>query len=243
MVRIKFLGTGTSYPTSKRVSSSCLIFVDEKKLLLDIGPGVLRRLTEMNIPLEEIDIVFLTHFHVDHSSDLPAFLFSSNYGMGPRKRPLFIIGGDGVKSFFSKLCKAYPWIKPKTYTLTILKLVNRSYEWNGILISTKRVNHNKESIAIRLDTSVSLVFTGDTDFSKNLIEISRGVDLLITECSFPWTKIKGHMNLETVKKVVCKAKPKEVILTHLYPEWDEIKCDKLAPFRLAEDGMEIVFGD
>lgn len=241
MVKIKFLGTGTSYPTKNRVSSSCLVIIDQKKILIDIGPSILRRLVEYNLSVNDVDAIILTHFHVDHSGDLPAFLFACNYGIQPRKSPLLLVGGDGIKSFFRKLCGAYPWIKPKTYKLDVLSLANKTHLLDGIGITTKRTNHNKESIAIRLDSKVSIVFSGDTDYSRNLIELSRGVDLLIVECSFPLRKVKGHLNIETLRKMVELAKPKDVVITHLYPEWDETQINLESPYRLSYDGMEISF--
>ncbi|MCX7858084.1 MAG: ribonuclease Z [Deltaproteobacteria bacterium] len=242
MVKIKFLGTGTSCPTLERVSSSYLLYVGEKKLLIDIGPSVLRRLIEHGLNVNEVDLIVLTHFHVDHSGDLPAFLFACNYGLEPRRRPLYLLGGDGIKQFFRNLCNCYPWIKPKHYDLQVLRVVNESYLWNEVKIITKRVNHNRESIALRLDMGVSLVFSGDTDFSRNLIELSSGVDLLVVECSFPERKVKGHLNLHTLRKMIDKAKPKQVIISHLYPEWDKRMRDSSIPCIIAYDGLEIDIG-
>ena len=240
MAKIRFLGTGTSYPTLERASSSCLVNVDKKYILIDIGPTVLRRLVEYGVSVNDVDMIILTHFHVDHSGDLPAFLFACNYGVEPRKRPLVLIGGEGINSFFRRLSLAYPWIKPKNYDLKILRLVNGTYKWKGIGIRTKRTNHNRESIGVLLKMGKSVVFSGDTDYSRNLIELSRDVDLLVVECSFPVRKVKGHLNLHVLKKIVKSAKPKDVIITHLYPEWNGVKEKETLPYKLAYDGMEIV---
>lgn len=238
MIKIEFLGTGTSVPSLKRVSSSIFVTGGSVKILIDIGPSVLRRLLERKIDPHEIDIIFLTHFHVDHSGDLPAFLFSSNYGIEPRTRPLWIMGGPGIISFLKKLYSIYPWIVPKFYELQVLNILTQSAQFGGIRISSKRVNHNKESVAIRIDGVKSFVFSGDTDYSRNLIDLSSGVDLLIAECSFPTRKVKGHLNLETLKRIVSKCNPKEVIITHLYPEWDNFDFKDL-PYKVAFDGMEV----
>jgi hypothetical protein len=48
------------------------------------------------------------------------------------------------------------------------------------------------------------------------------------------------MNLNVLKKVVEKAQPERVIISHLYPEWDTFKGVLHSPYLLAEDGMEIV---
>jgi ribonuclease BN (tRNA processing enzyme) len=102
------------------------------------------------------------------------------------------------------------------------------------------VNHNRESIGISIEKAKRVVFSGDTDYSKNLIKLALKADLLISECSFPETKLKGHMNLDVLQKVVKEAQPQKVILSHLYPEWDAFKGVLHNPCLLAEDGMEII---
>lgn len=239
MLKIEFLGTGTSVPSLKRVSSSILVTSGSKRILIDIGPSVLRRILEREVNPYDIDFIILTHFHVDHSGDLPAFLFSSNYGIEPRRTPLWIAGGPGIKSFMKKLYSAYPWIIPKSYELHIMSILGSQVQFGDLKITSKRVNHNRESIAIRMDGARSLVFSGDTDYSRNLIELSSGVDLLIIECSFPERKVRGHLNLETLNKIVSLSKPKEVIITHLYPEWEQFDLSRV-PFKLGFDGMEVI---
>src|ERR1700676_4145482 len=57
-----------------RAGSSYIVFVDGRpRILLDAGPGAFVRIGELNIDLERVDIVLLTHLHIDHSGDLAAF--------------------------------------------------------------------------------------------------------------------------------------------------------------------------
>jgi phosphoribosyl 1,2-cyclic phosphodiesterase len=51
--------------------------------------------------------------------------------------------------------------------------------------------------------------------------------------------MKGHMNLKTLLEVVESAQPKRVIITHLYPEWDNYNYPLPSPLLMGEDGMEI----
>jgi ribonuclease BN (tRNA processing enzyme) len=182
----------------------------------------------------------LTHFHVDHTADLSTFLFACNYGMNPRTRPLTIIGGPGIYKFYRSLLKVYHWLKPKSYELTMKNIINDELQHYDILIKTSPVNHNRESIGISIEEAKRVVFSGDTGYSNNLIKLAFKADLLITECSFPETKLKGHMNLDILGKVVKEAQPQKVILSHLYPEWDAFKGVLHSPYLLAEDGMEII---
>ncbi|HPP05877.1 MAG TPA: ribonuclease Z, partial [Syntrophorhabdaceae bacterium] len=222
-MRIKILGTGTSIPALNRLSSSYLVTVKGINILIDIGPSVVRRLLEFGYTVNDIDAVVLTHFHVDHSADLSTFLFACNYGIEPRKRPLLILGGPGLNRFFGGMASIYPWIKPNYYELTLKTLPKGNYLFHDILFETAKIPHNKESIAVKITYRKSVVFSGDTSFSRNLIKLADNADLLIIECSFPQREVKGHLNLTTLERIIKKARPKRVILSHLYPDWEHFK--------------------
>jgi ribonuclease BN (tRNA processing enzyme) len=239
-MKIIILGTGTSVPSLSRSSSAYLLITEGQKILIDIGPAVVRRLLESGYMVNDIDIVILTHFHVDHSADLSTFLFACNYGIESRIKPLSLFGGPGVHKFYGGLLNVYPWISPNTYEIKLKSIYQGHEEINDVVINAAKVNHNKESIGISIEKEKKVVFSGDTDYSRNLTKIAYKADILITECSFPERKVKGHMNLNVLKKVVEKAQPERVIISHLYPEWDTFKGVLHSPYLLAEDGMEIV---
>jgi len=92
---------------------------------------------------------------------------------------------------------------------------------------------------VRIEQGKSVTFSGDTDYSGNLAMLATGTDLLITECSFPDKKVKGHLNLPTLNRIVEEAKPRRVIISHLYPEWDAFRGVLHEPYLLAEDGMDV----
>lgn len=69
-MKVTILGTGTFFISSKRSGPSYLLEAYGKKILIDCGPGALLRLSEMSIRLEELDYIFISHFHADHTSDL-----------------------------------------------------------------------------------------------------------------------------------------------------------------------------
>lgn len=239
-MKLKVLGTGTSIPELQRLSSSYLLQEEGHKVLIDIGPAVVRRLLETGFTVNDIDTIVVTHFHVDHVADLATFLFAANYGLAARVAPLTIVGGAGIHRFVGRLCKIYPWIEPNAYELTVLSLAADELTERGpFRLKTVRVKHNRESIAARFETSHSITFTGDTDYSRNLVRLAKGTDLLVTECSFPERKVKGHLNLETLEKIVTAAMPKRVLVSHQYPEWDHFRGILYRPYILASDGMEI----
>ena len=239
-MKIIVLGTGTSVPSLNRGSSAYLLVTDKQRILIDIGPSVVRRLLESGYTVNDIDVIMLTHFHVDHTADLSTFLFACNYGIETRTKPLTIFGGSGIHKFYRGLLNVYPWISPKLYQISLKSIYRGQEDANDLLISAAKVNHNSESIGISIvEKGKKVVFSGDTDYSRNLIKLAYKADLLVAECSFPERKVKGHMNLSVLKKVVEQAQPERVIISHLYPEWDTFKGTLYSPYLLAEDGLEI----
>ena len=66
-----------------------------------------------------------------------------------------------------------------------------------------------------------MVYTSDTGYAEELAEFARDVDLLLLECSFRRNKaMQTHLELAEAMRLAQIARPKRVLLTHLYPEWD-----------------------
>ena len=79
--------------------------------------------------------------------------------------------------------------------------------------------------------------TGDTAYDDCLAELSRGVDLLIAECSFPdELAVEGHLSPSLVGRIAREAKVAEVLLVHMYPETESFdlqqECAREYPGRV-----------
>jgi ribonuclease BN (tRNA processing enzyme) len=238
-MKLKSLGTGTATPSLERLSSSYLLLTNWGTILIDIGPSVVRRLLEYGYGVNDVDMIVLTHFHPDHTVDLATFLFASNYGEELRTKPLILLGGKGLERFFRNFVRLYRWLSPSGYELTITSLPAGALHLEGISITTCRVNHNPESIGLRVDEAASIVFTGDTGYARDLVALAAGAGLLVAECSFPERKVRGHLNLSALQRIVREARPGQVILSHLYPEWDAFRGVLSAPLLLGVDGLEL----
>jgi len=58
-----------------RASSGYLIMIENKpRILLDAGGGTYQRLAETGINIKDIEIILMTHLHVDHTADIPAMI-------------------------------------------------------------------------------------------------------------------------------------------------------------------------
>ena len=145
-----------------------------------------------------------------------------------------------MRLFYRRLTRLYPFAAPNRYELSIKVLKKRPWRIGASLIRCAPMDHREESIGIRFEEGgKSIVFSGDTDYTPALADLAADADLLVCECAFPTRKVKGHMDLESLLSIVRQANPKRVILSHLYPEWEEYKTPLPSPLLLGEDGMEI----
>lgn len=239
-MKVKMVGTGSAAPSLKRGAPCSLVSTKVGNILIDAGPSAVRRLLEFGYGVDDIDAVVLTHFHPDHTIDLATLLFACEHGEGRREKPLLLVGGRGMDRFYRRLSLLYPWVAPIGYDLSIKTVSIDTIRMGPVSISAVPVSHRKESIAVCIgDSDRRVVFSGDTDYSPVLVGLASGVDLLVAECTFAEAKVKGHLNMAALLRIVREAKPKGVIMSHLAPEWEGF-CGRIpAPLVLGEDGMEL----
>src|SRR5258708_31759568 len=89
------LGTrGGPIPMVGRAQSSNILVVNNAFYIVDAGEGVTRRLTRAGIAIRDIDNIFITHSHSDHTGGLGGLL-STEYDYN-RTKPVNIYGPPGT---------------------------------------------------------------------------------------------------------------------------------------------------
>jgi len=247
------LGSGTCVPSLNRSSCSVLILEETQKMLLDVGAGTVRRLLEAGIQIRSISDLLLSHFHPDHSGELPTFLFANKYPeTDPRESVLRISGGHGLKKFYAGLRNAFGRVielpEPLFELIEFRTDGPDTRQFDRILVETLPVVHRPESVAYRftMPSGKTLVYSGDTGCCRELIELSRNSDLLICECSFPdGSGVRGHLTPSLAGKIATRAEVKKLVLTHFYPQCERVdikaQCRMTygGPLVLATDLMRI----
>ena len=250
---VTILGSGTCVPSLKRSSCSILMKIRDKFLLFDSGAGTMHKLLENRVEIYDVSFVFYIHFHPDHTAELVPFLFANKYPDGSRRKiPLTLMAGKGFAKFYDNLKNVYGhWIELAPDLLTIVELDNTGHdmrEFDDFKVESLPVEHNPESIAYRITSSggISMVYSGDTDFSENLVTLSKDADLLICESALPdELKVKGHLTPSLAGEIADRANVRKLVLTHFYPECDQVDIEKecrktySGPLLLAEDLMQI----
>ncbi|GBC69821.1 Ribonuclease Z [archaeon HR01] len=230
-MKLLILGAGSIVPTPKRFASGVLAEFSGERILIDPGPGTIERLRSLNITPHMIDRVLVTHFHLDHFSDLLPFVMSrafNEYGM-PDSSPknLDVVGPRGMESLFRRLVAG---VEELSYLSKVMKCLEYTQVTDiddgdtlpgKIRVKAASVEHFN-GVAFRLEgEGMSITYSGDTVPDERLVSLARGVDILIHECSFPHGLLVGkHTSEKQLAEIAAKVNPRLLVVTHLYPVWE-----------------------
>jgi ribonuclease Z len=277
-IKVTLLGTGNPRPVIERFGPSILVDAGNQKLLFDCGRGATQRLYQLKVPFNEVDALFLTHLHSDHTVGIPD-LWLTGWIMG-RTVPLRIWGPKGTQQMISHLQHAYEYdvhirrdvdeklagpgavLVPKEISEGVI------YENRGVTVTAFAVDHRpiKPAFGYRVDfAGHSVVLSGDTRFSENLIRFAKGTDVLIHEVLDPeaYNQLKEdsvftneqrqkviahHITPREAGMVFTRVKPKLAVYSHIVPPAvpDVIPHTRKTysgPLEVGEDLMSIEIGE
>jgi len=218
------LGSGSCVPDSRKNSSGGLLEINGILILVDCGTGVLHTIPGTGYDYKEIDVVCLTHLHLDHVNDFGALLFALSHDPEcKRKKELLIIAPKGFSQFYENLKRLYGDTLENSFDVVIREMGNEDFDYGDINIQTLQTFHTENSIGFRFTYKGKVVcISGDTGYNDNIIALCKNADLAVLECSFPQKLHEGiHLNPILISKILAKADVKKVLLTHLYPHTED----------------------
>lgn len=198
-LKVVLLGTaGGPTINADRMGISTLVLAGPEKLLFDCGRGLTTSLARLSINPSTITKVFLTHLHSDHIVSLPElYLFPWASG---RRVPLQVWGPDGTRAMMNHLEEAFTFDVharrdvEKLFSPDGIRVIATDihegvvYETTGVKVTAFLVDHGavKPAYGYRVDYSGhSVVLSGDTRPTENVLKFSQGVDVLIHEVGGP----------------------------------------------------------
>jgi len=215
-IRVTLLGTGCPPPVMNRFGPSTLVEAGDQKLLFDAGRGALQRLTQIKVRWQDVNGVFLTHLHSDHIVGFPDLWLTGWLIVPGRNVPLQVWGPLGTSKMISHLKQAFE------YDISIRQVNDRAapdgvvllvhdisegviYNKGGVKVTAFEVDHApvKPAFGYRIDyAGRSVVLSGDTRVSENLVRHSQGVDLLVHEVFVPETLQRAGVPPDRANKIV-----------------------------------------
>jgi len=210
-MKIHFLGTNGWYDTETGNTVCILIDTDKYYLILDAGNGIykLDRFIKEDKPI----YLFLSHFHLDHIIGLH-ILNKFHFRQGLR-----IYGQKRTRSILNQVIN-------KTSTVPFGRLpfkvavreLSEGEHWIPFYLKCKFLKHITKCLGYRFEIEDKVItYCTDTAYCKNAVELAKGADVLISECSYKLGKNDEkwpHLDPLSAARIAKEAKAKRLILTH-----------------------------
>lgn len=247
--RLILLGTkgGPPLARSGRMNTATLILVDDVPFLVDCGYGVARQLVAVGVDPGRVGHIFLTHHHSDHTLEYGPLLYQA--WLSPRRPAINVYAPPGIAAitdaFFAyQALDIAIRIEDEGMTDPRSMVTTHDIRADGLVldhpkvrVTCCRVRHPPidDSFAFRFDTADrSIVVSGDTAYSPELVALAKGADVLVHEALYlpgvdrivaratnaPRLRqhiIASHTSTEEAGRVAAEADVKLLVLSHLIP--------------------------
>jgi len=243
-MRLQFVGCGDAFGSGGRFNTSLHLTGRGTNILIDCGASALIGMNKLAISRNEIDAIFLTHFHADHVGGVPFFLLEANY-VSKRKRPLTIVGPPSLKTRFAEIMEvAFAGTKELKFEFPLRLIefdIGKSCTAAGVEVTPFHVQHDDRAgpcLGLRFEIEGKIMaFSGDTEWTDALIDVGSDADLFICEAYTYDKPVATHMALSLLERHLGQIRPKRLILTHMSNDMLARRAE--LPYETAEDGMVV----
>jgi len=276
-IRLTFLGTGMPYPTRNQAASGVLMeFGSGDILMFDAGSGTVANFNSMKISPAYLTKFFISHLHTDHQGDLDMY-WAQGIPFG-RILPMNVWGptGDGhalgIQAFVDGMLAANLWdLKSREGTVPTsgAEVITHEFDWaetqvvyeeNGITVTSFPAIHGMAgAVSYRIDwNDISIVYSGDTEINKFMVEQGQNVDLLIHEAFLPAKILSEKTGMDLASATIVSeelhtppkaagvifelTQPKMGVMYHTWVTedtipytFDDVRIPYLGPLTLAQD--------
>jgi ribonuclease BN (tRNA processing enzyme) len=245
--RLILLGTaGGPSPKRNRAAPAQVIVSGDAACVVDCGNGVARQLALAGVPLRAIRHVFITHHHSDHNADYGTLLLLAwstglqtrvdTWGPPPLERiTRLFLEMSAPDIAVRRADEGKPPLEPLIHAHELRE--GGKVTEDGMRVRCAVVEHPpvRPALAYRFDApDRSIVLSGDTAPSDNLIALARDVDVLVHEALYtpaidaiagsgPGSAelrkhlIASHTPVEEVGRVAAEARVRTLVLSHFVP--------------------------
>jgi ribonuclease BN (tRNA processing enzyme) len=240
-LKVTLLGTGNPLVNLKRSGPAQVVWVGTEPLLIDCGIGTTHQLLRAGIDPARVRHLFFTHHHSDHNMEYPGFVLSS-WQLG---RPdLQVFGPPGTaeltRILFDRLYAAdiayrAAQVCPREAMDIAVHEIDggRVYDTGMWSVSAARARHvpGLQCYAYRFERDGQVVvISGDTTYCESIVELARGADILVNNCSLSLPRDRWRSLHHLLADHQCtprqagrmaqEAQVQSLVLTHLQPEAD-----------------------
>jgi ribonuclease Z len=202
-----FCGTGSPFPSLTRSGPCLAVVAGERLFIVDAGRGAADMIARMGLQSGRIEAVLMTHYHSDHIDGLGQ-LGELHWLAGGAQTPLVVIGPTGVERVVAGFNEVHALngihrtahhgaaiaspagfgLVARPFELTEHDSARVILEADGLRITAFTVDHQPvvPAVGYRFDyEGRSIVVSGDTAKSRNLVRVAKDADLLVHEAISP----------------------------------------------------------
>jgi len=219
-VRLQFLGSGDAFASGGRFQACLRLDGGREPLLIDCGATSLVALRRAGIDPAGIGWVALSHLHGDHFAGLPFLILDGQFR--GRTKTLVIAGPDGARERVERTFEAlYPGAHraERAFQTSFVTLADRAAcELGPAVITPFAARHGggAPAHALRIEYGGRVIaYSGDTEWTDNLIAASAGADLFVCECNFYDTQVSGHLAYRTLAEKRAELDCERLVITHM----------------------------
>lgn len=241
-MHLQFVGCGDAFGSGGRFNTCFHVVGKETNFLIDCGASSMVGLQQLRIDRNPIDLILITHFHGDHFGGVPFFILESHF-VSRRERPLAIAGPPSLPTRYANAMDvAFPSSPhvPSRFPLTLTEIEpRRPAQFGPMQVTAFPVVHTAAAgpcFGYRIEAEGRVIaYSGDTEWTENLIEIGRDADLFICEAYTRDKSVPSHTDLATLERHLGAIGPKRLVLTHMSD--DMLAQRDSVSFECAFDGM------
>ena len=241
-MRVCFLGTGDAFGSGGRLQTCILLESGDFRCLVDCGASSLVALKRAAIDPNDIDTILITHLHGDHFGGIPFLVLDGQFSR--RSRRLLVAGPPSVAE---RVTQAMEVLFPgssrtqRKFETEFLEFVGSVPATIGALrVTPYEVVHGSGAVpyALRIELGgFTIGYSGDTEWTDNLIPVAAGADLFISEAYLYEKSVRFHLDYKTLAHHRSHLGCKRLIVTHMGP--DMLAHVAELPVEAAYDGMEV----
>ncbi|MCP9488131.1 MAG: MBL fold metallo-hydrolase [Gaiellaceae bacterium MAG52_C11] len=246
-MKLIVLGSGAPPPDPCRSAPSALVEEGGRVYLFDCGEGTTVRLQQAEIALADVETIFFTHLHADHSLGYGQLLLG---GWILGRRSLRVFGPVGLRHLHETLLTDLyrddldyrlglgrgPAGLTEEVVIEELTGEGQAFRDERVTITYLPVVHSIATLAFRIDAAsgASVVISGDTAYHEPLAEFARGTDVLLHDAvmspsamfnaggsragEIAWTQMsRVHTTPSEAARIAALADARSLVLTHFVP--------------------------
>lgn len=243
-VTVTFVGTGDPLGSGGRLQTCFHVEAPSGTFLIDCGATTMAGLKREGIDRNAIEAIYITHLHGDHIGGLPYFVLDAQL-VAKRTEPLVIAGPPGLKNRLRDAMDVmFPGLSntEQRFDLRIVELeVGQQSAVGPAEVTPMEVVHacGDPPYALRVEIDgKTLAYSGDTEWTDVLIEVSRDTDLFVCESYFYEKEIPNHLSYRTLSAHRDELDSDRLVITHMSA--DMLSRLSEVEMEYAEDGKRIV---